>query len=139
MRVGTITSNRSDELQDVPIVGFADEPDVARLIAAHTVFGGPFGFELHVISQPTPRAPEGEPAVAFDCHIGETTFSRYFTLVGNESVVDEMIQQRVLVLMPAPQTCQDRRWRDCRSCSTMRTLRTCRASMAKVPEVQDDA
>jgi hypothetical protein len=41
MRVRTITSERSDGPQDVPILGFADEPDIARLIAAHTVFGGP--------------------------------------------------------------------------------------------------
>jgi hypothetical protein len=101
MRVGTVSSDRSDGPQDVPILSFADEPDIAQLIAAHTVFGGPFGFALHVIRQPTPRAPEGEVAVALDCRIGETDFSRYFTFEGNESVVEEMIRQRVLVLMPA--------------------------------------
>jgi len=101
MRVGTITSDRSDGSQDVPILGFADEPDIARLIAAHTVYGGPFDFALHVISQPMPRAPEGELAVALGCRIGETDFSRYFPLEGAESLVDEMIRQRVLVLMPA--------------------------------------
>jgi hypothetical protein len=101
MRVGTITSDRTDGPQDVPVLGFADEPDIARLIAAHTVYGGPFGFALHVIRQPTPRAPDGELAVALDCRIGETEFSRYFTVEGGESVVDEMIRQRMLVLMPA--------------------------------------
>jgi hypothetical protein len=101
MRVRTITSERSDGPQDVPILGFADEPDIARLIAAHTVFGAPTDSSSMSSVSRHPPAPEGELAVALDCHIGETDFSRYFTLVGNESVVDEMIRQRVLVLMPA--------------------------------------
>lgn len=75
MRVGTITSKRSDGPQDVPILEFGDEPDMARLIAAQTVNGGPFGFALHIIRQPTPRAPEGKLAVALDCRIGETDFA----------------------------------------------------------------
>jgi len=101
MRVGTISSERSDGPKDVPILGFADEPEIARLIATHTVYGGPLAYGFHIISQPTPRAPEGEPAVALDCTIGTTEFSRCFTLDGSESVIDEMIRQRVLLLMPA--------------------------------------
>jgi hypothetical protein len=89
MKLGTI--GRTED----PFILFADEPHVARAIAAHTVYGGPVTLSLHLT-----RHEEHGSAVVFECQLGDgEPFTRYFTLKGNEFVVDAMIGQRRLVLL----------------------------------------
>jgi hypothetical protein len=91
MKLGTA------EPENTPVILFADEPDVARAIAAHTVYGGPVRFDLTVT-----RREEHGPGVVFKCQLGDgEPFTRYFTLRGNEFVVDVIIDHRGLVLLPA--------------------------------------
>jgi hypothetical protein len=60
MKLGTA------EPENTPVILFADEPDVARAIAAHTVYGGPVRFDLTVT-----RREEHGPGVVFKCQLGD--------------------------------------------------------------------